>query len=320
MDPDLDTFVALRLASLSASPGFLGGRGVRDRLVAHHGRDAAVHRVVHDGRRALGQLFFVRDPDAWFGGPVVIAWIDRDPAVDHALAPLLELVDAHAAALDDTALIEIRVDDGPLLAGLLARGFGVDSVIQLGDPRVALPALGPPPDTDPLAARGLALRPLALTRVPEVVALHRAVFSAEPAWCWFGAFPSHLLRMADNLARDPRGHFALVDTRTGEVVGHVGAELADTPEWGSTGGLELVLAPALRHQGLARPLYRAALRSLVARGARVMKGGTSQPAVMALGRRMQRPWHSFNLRRGAAFAPDHFLRFAPEHVRRAHGT
>jgi len=318
MDSDPDAFVAWRLASLGASPGFIGGQAARDRLRGYLARPGAVHHVVRDGRRAIGQLFFVRDPDAWFGGPVVIAWIDRDPSCDRALDPLLSLVDAHAAALDDATLLELRADDAPLLAGLVARGFGVDSVIQLGDPRAALVALGPAEARDPLAERGLALRPLTAERAPEIVALHRAVFSAEPAWCWFGAYPTHLARMARHLAEDPGGHFALVDARQDRVVGHLGAELSETPEWGATGGLELVLTPALRGQGLARSLYRAALRSLVVRGARVIKGGTSQPAVMALGRLMQRPWHTLNLRRGAAFTVDHFLRFAPEHVQRVH--
>lgn len=316
MESDAAAFIALRLASLAATPGFVGGQAARERLCAYPGRAGAVHRVVRRHGRAIGQLYFVRDPDAWFGGPIVLGWVDRDPSDERALDALLAAVDAHADALDGTTLIEIRVDDGPLLAGLRARGFGLDSVIQLGDPKVALTALGD--DDQPLGARGLALAPLRNAHVPAVVELHRAAFSAEPAFCWFGAFPSHLERMTRSLLHDPRGHFALVD-QAGRVLGHLGAELADTPYWGPTGGLELVLAPEVRGQGLTRSLYRAALRSLVARGARVMKGGTSQPAILSLGRRMRRPWHAFNLRRGAAFAAEHFLAFAPDEVRRAHG-
>jgi len=128
--------------------------------------------------------------------------------------------------------------------------------------------------------------------------------------------------MAAHLRADPAGHFALVDrsSRHPEVVGHLGAELADHPHWGRVGGLELVVAPSLRGLGLARPLYRTALESLSARGAEIIKGGTSQPGVMALGRVMQRPWHAFNVRRAVPFGREHFLRFAPDAVRRAHGV
>lgn len=330
-DDGSDDFVRLREAALAATPGYLGGPGARARLIAFYERARALDLThvrigrggpVVRGGDAIAQVVIFRDPEAWFGGPVVIAFVDREPGDAGALAPILAALDRHAARLGDDTLIEIRADDGPLLAELALRGFGIDSVIQLGDPVRALDALTggstPPAPATRLAEAGLALVPLAARHADPVVALHREVFSAEPDWCWFGAYPSHLRRLRDHLLRDREGQFAIVDRRD-LVVGHLGAELdRDNPYWGPVGGLELVLAPDWRGRGLARALYLAALRSLVTRGARAIKGGTAQPGVLALGRVMGRPWHSFNLRRGTRFALEHFLAFAPDAVRRAH--
>lgn len=291
---DRDGFIARRLDTLRRTPGFLDGLAARARLAATWERGAALG--LRGGFAGPRQLAFFHDPAAWFGGPVTVGWIDG-PAdqVRAPIEPLLALLDAHALGPD--TLLEVPVDDPALIDALVARGFGIDSVIQVGDVRRAATALGPGPSPSGLVALGA-------EHVAGVVALHREVFAAEPEWCWFGAAPAHLARMAEALARDPTGHFVIVEG--GAVVGHVGAELRDDAFWGPTGGLELVLARHLRGRGLGRSLYRVALRSLVARGARTIKGGTSQPAVLALGRELGRSWQAFNVRRGVRFAPEHF--------------
>jgi len=314
-------FVRLRFQTLARTPGFLPGEAVADRLRRTFERARGfgmVHEIVRANGGAVAQLMFFRDPEAWFAGPVVLGWIDRDGSDltrDVGLDQVLAAVDRHRDRLGAETLLEIAVDDGPLLAGLLERGFGIDSVIQVGDVRQALTLLGSGPSLVELEPE-VHLVPLTAVHVPGIIDLHRRVFSAEPQWCWFGAYPEHLARMAKDLVADLGGQYALL--RGDVVVGHLGAERVDSPYWGRVGGLELVLEAPLRGRGLARPLYRVALESLIERGAVMIKGGTAQPGVMALGRVMQRPWHSFNLRRDPAFGPEHFLRFAPEDVRRAH--
>lgn len=296
MGSDRRGFVERRLNTLRRTPGFVDGHGATRKLEATWDRGAALG--LRGGVAGPSQLVFFHDPMAWFGGPVTLGWLDGP--VGAPLEPLAALIDAHHDALGPDSLIECPTDDRPLIEMMIARGFGIDSVIQVGDARHAARVIGAgplPPGVEPLGDEHIA----------GVIALHREVFSAEPEWCWFGAAPAHLQRMAEDLARASEGHFVLVED--GAVVGHIGAELRADDFWGPTGGLELVLARRLRGRGLARSLYRVALRSLVARGARTIKGGTSQPAVLALGRALGRSWHAFNLRRGVRFAPDHFLRW-----------
>ena len=305
-------FVALRLATLARTPGFLGDNAAsRQRLGSLYDRGSdlgLVHERLHVGDRPVAQLAFFRDPAAWFGGPVVLAFVDRDPTDAAALAAIGTWLARHASALDGATLLEVTVHDRPLLEVALASGFGISSVAMVGEPRSALAALGPADDT-PLGALGLSVVAMQHRHVGHVVALHRSVFQPHPEWCWFCGEPSHLRRVAADLASRREHHLVLL--RGDDVVGHAGGDLVqDDAFWGTHGGLELVLRPELHGRGLARPLYRRVLGGLVQRGAVALKGHSAQPGVLALAKVMRRPWHAFDLRRGAHFAPEHFLRFA----------
>lgn len=302
-------FVDLRLRTLSRTPGFIAGSAARAKLFGFHERASAltpIHEVhTRVGRdTASAQLFAFHDPSAWFGGPCTPCFVDRAPADADALAFLDAALDRHAQRLGPDSLLEVAADDLELVAVCLRHGFAVDSLILVGDPRAArsrLPHAALPAD--------LALAPLEREHVDAVVALHREVFTRAPERCWFGAHPSHLERLARALTADREGQLGLWSG--GRLVGHAGVEVErDNPFWGTVGGLELLLAPALVGKRLARPLYSALLDELVRAGCDTMKGGTNQPGVLHLGRLMGRPWHAFNLRREAPFTLEHFLRFA----------
>lgn len=312
MSSPCSDFVALRLETLARTPGFLGDTPeARHRLAALYERGLAfglVHERVSAGDRVVAQLAFFRDPEAWFGGPVVLAFVDRDPSDAAALSALGALLARHAPSLDAATLLEVSAHDRPLLDLALTSGFGISSVAMVGRPSTALEALGPADDA-PLRALGLTLAPMQHRHIGHVVALHRQIFEPHPEWCWFCGKPSHLVRLAADLARQREHHVVLL--RGDEVVGHAGADLSrDDPFWGTHGGLELVLSPALQGRGLARPLYQRLLGDLVQRGAVALKGHSAQPGVLALARLMRRPWHAFDLRRDAPFPAEHFLRFA----------
>lgn len=300
------TFVDLRLRTLSRTPGLVAGSPSRSRLFEFHERARALthlHEVL-GGDTPRAQLFAFHDPQAWFGGPCTPAFLDRAPSDAEALVFFDHLLSRHAAWLGPDSLLEVAADDLELVALCVRHGFGVDSLILVGDPKIArarLPFAPLPSD--------LALVPLELAHLDAVIALHSEVFGREPERCWFGANPRHLERVFRTLEADRAGQLVLM---SGErLVGHAGVEVKRAPMWGRVGGVELLLAPELVGKGLARPLYSALLDELVRTGCDTMKGGTNQPAVLHLGRVMGRPWHAFNLRREAPFTLEHFLRFAP---------
>lgn len=309
--PDRSRFLALRSATLERVPGYRAGPRAATQLAALWARGEALgltHR-----HAAEAQLVYFRDPEPWFGAPTTLALVDRDPRSTRGLAALLDAVRSASPDLDETTWMEVDASDLALVEGLVALGFGIDSIQQVGDARVALERVRARPGKAPPSEDGrfVRARPADLGGILE---LHRAAFTAHPEHCFFGAHPGHLRRMQADLERALRSPAPLqwVVREGGRVLAHVEADLTpDHPQWGAVSGMALVLDPALQGQGLARAAYRVALTAAVAAGARTLKGGTSQPAVMALGAEMQRPWHAFGLRREVAFPPEHFLRFHP---------
>ncbi|MCC6621328.1 MAG: hypothetical protein IT385_08735 [Deltaproteobacteria bacterium] len=331
--PDPRRFAALRLATLARTPGFLGGARAAGQLAAMWARGERLG-LEHHHRDDLQALWF-HDPETWFGGPATLLFLDRDPRSDEALTRLLAIVRAHLDALDETTWLEVDARDLPLVHGLVTLGFHLESVVQVGDPRVALDALlarhapaaalAGSPASPGLVARldplGLELAPAGPGDVDAIIALHREAFTAQPEYCFFGALPGHLTRMRAHIlslvARPgaPPEHWIVREAGTGVggVVGHLETEIEeDHPFWGCHAGLGFVLVPHLRGRGIVKTLYHVALAAAIARGARLVKGGSAQPAVLGLGRLMRRPWHTIALRRVPAFDPEHFLRFHPE--------
>ena len=84
------------------------------------------------------------------------------------------------------------------------------------------------------------------------------------------------------------------------------------PLWGHSAGLEIMLHPLIQKKSVVKSVYRVMLESMIERGVEVYKGGTAQPAVMGLGKLMERPVFSWVLRKRAAFTPDHFSLYLPE--------
>jgi len=316
-EPDRQRFAALRQVTLARTPGFLPGPAAPRQLAALWAR--AEQLGLTHWHRPDAQVLWFRDPHTWFGGPATIVMVDRLPGADDGLAVVLDVMRAHAEAFDETAWLEIDAHDRGLLAGLEALGFAIDSVIQVGDPAVArarLVARYDPPTT--LDHLGLELAPAEPADVPGIITLHQRIFSARPELCFFGARPEHLAHMRQGLerqlaAREP-GDVAVhhVVRERGVVVGHADADIThEHPFWGTYAGVGFILAEHLQGRGIVKSLYRVALDAALAHGARLMKGGTAQPAVLGLGRLMQRPWHAIGLRVGAPLPREHFLRFHP---------
>ena len=81
---------------------------------------------------------------------------------------------------------------------------------------------------------------------------------------------------------------------------------------GGYAGLEIMLHPLIKKKSVVKSVYRVMLESMIERGVDVYKGGTAQPAVMGLGKLMERPVFSWVLRKRTAFTPEHFSLYLPE--------
>ncbi len=296
-----DRFITRRGAALDATPWFDRGRELQAHLARLHARLRALPEVEERGDARRWHLFAARDPDAWFGGPTTIAFADRDRRDPAALDALAEAWRRPGLHHGEDLWLEVDPRDEALLAVLMLSGLRVDSVITAGSVAEAFAAIGPP-GAEPEDG-GARLEPLEAADIADVVELHRRTFSDNPEWCWFGAAPAHLARLGETLeawtgAAAPSDAHWVFRGPDGRALGHVDVSIGDEPGWGRAAGIGIVLAPGLRGRGLLRVAWRRCL--VVARegGARVWKGGSSQPAVLSLGARLGRRWHQIGLRAG----------------------
>lgn len=271
-----------------------------------------------------GYLMHWRQEESWYGAPTHTCALDFDWAdPEAALWATQALLEAN---LSDDAELMLSARYPSTLGVALGAGFLLDSVVLLGDPRRSLERLmsayAPP---EHLGAMNLEVRPLSHSSEIELtVALKRLYFSAHPEYCWFGANERHL----DNVRRDLTAALeanrggrtpslkAWVLYREGSFMGLFSHSVTqDHPLWGSLAGLDITLHPKIQRKGVVKTVYRIMLSSMVSLGIKVYKGGTSQPAVMALGKVMGRPLFSWVLRRQARFPVGHFLPYLPPHLR-----
>jgi len=307
------SFIPRRLAALTASPLFRFGPPAELRLRALWRRLMALESEARGPASGAWHLVAALDPSPWFGESTTIVFADRDRADPQALADLVSALRGPGLHRRPDTWLEIDPRDEGLLAALLADGWWIDSVISVGGIDAALRR------RDHLATDGgadvVAFEPLEAVDLDAVVALQGRTFQAEPWWCWFGAYPDHLTGVAEDIAawvdgaRPDSRHWVL---RKGEaIVGHLSLDVSDEPFWGRAAGVGIVLAPELRGRGYLKRAYGLVLEVSQELGARVWKGGTAQPAVMSLSRRLGRVWHQIGLRRQGRFAASHFMAFAP---------
>lgn len=306
----LDEHTALRLAAYARMPEFRGHdtapAKIREYLAPIHEHGRA--RVLGGADRPDAVIAWRLDEDSWFGPPVVTVAIDQRAGADvegwltDELAALIPTLEADLDLLVDASYPETY-------RALRAAGVGVDSVQLLGDVERAHARLRRAP-----MPAGVRLEPVTVDDVEPVIALYAETFAKLPEYCWFGAHPKFLARQREKLeasakAGDP---LELVLRTEDGVRGHATASVAhDNAFWGPTGGMGLCFAPELRGRGVLRPVYAALLDGMRAAGAVVFKGGTSQPAVMHLGREMGRTLQGVNMKRRVRFDEAHFAPFLP---------
>ncbi|MGK0362898.1 MAG: GNAT superfamily N-acetyltransferase [Bradymonadia bacterium] len=309
MRPDLDALARLRHQRLARHPQYRNDHkalgSIRTALARVYDR---AHRQgqawVLDSRACV---LVVDEPVAWHGAAAREIW------VDHADDPAAEAwVCARLSALGRTPTAECLLDvayDG-VRRHLLRTGWGIDSISMVASTADALRGLmasRPPELTHP----AVEIRTLTPADVDAVVNLSRRVFTRAPEFCWFGADVAFLQERQAALQAPTQGPREVL-VQHGEIVGYWAADFDPSPIWGRAAGLDFVLLPPVQGIGLGRVGYRRLLEALIARDIGTFKGGTNQPPVLHLARRMGRtPWRTW-MRASAPFAPDHFAALLPQ--------
>ncbi|MCB9597836.1 MAG: hypothetical protein H6719_34280 [Sandaracinaceae bacterium] len=306
----LSAQLGLRLDAFRRHPGFVDGAAARDHIESYlatiHER-GEVHVLERSGR-VEAVIAWRYDDDSWFGPAVHTLTLDHrigadvEPWLRDTLAEVLPRLDAPLDIMIDAAY-------APAYRALTGLGLRVDSVQLVGDVEVAFRRLDPG-----VVPAGVRIDRMVADDLEPIMALYEQTFAAEPEYCWFGGHPRFLERQRERLeaALAKEAHLELVVRADGGVRAHASATVnPDNPVWGPTSGMSLCFAPEMRGRGLLRPVYRRLLEGMREQGAVIFKGGTSQPAVMKLGREMKRTLQGVNLRRGAPFDEAHFAPYLP---------
>lgn len=270
-----------------------------------------------------GYVMYWQQEESWYGPPIQTCTLDFDwqnsKAVLWATQKLLSL----QKELTDDCELMLSACYSSVLGVALNVGFKIDTVLLLGDPKVSLNHL----ITDKSPYEHLGFMNLSIhllnsqKEVKAILKLKKDYFTQHPEFCWFGADERHLKKCQDDLAdtirKTKRGKkpntYAWVIYREGELLGYFSFQVqVDHPLWGHYAGLDILLHPRIQKKGVVKTIYRIMLESMILQGIQVYKGGTSQPAVMGLGRLMQRPLFSWILRKNAVFDPSHFDLYLPD--------
>ena len=284
-----------------------------------------------EGERLRGYMMVWRQPTSWYGSPVQYCALDFDwkdsRSVMWATQKLLEL----RPSLDDECELMLSARYYSILGVALGAGFGIDSGGLLGDPQRSLDLLMEhyqPPSR--LGHLNLDIRPVSNRReVDHIIKLKREYFTAHPEFCWFGAQEEHLEQHRTELERSVLAARRRRQEEEEEILHEDSTELwaiyrertfmgnfsytasSESIQWGHSAGLDIMLHPIIQRQGVVKTVYRLMLESMIERNVKVYKGGTAQPAVLGLGKLMDRPLFSWVLRKNTAFDPAHFALYLP---------
>lgn len=316
----IDELAALALEQLGRIPVVRADDAAHAKLVGYYSKGLShedsgleVLRGPDGKLRAFACHWF--EVESWFGVPCRDVTLHRRLADSAAQAWLCEAYDRIAGppdAPDRTIHVHAQSSDPLVRDHLVRRGYGIEAAVTYGEAEAALERLvsacDPPRD---LSALGLELAPLSSEAdVDAFTALSRQTFSDEPQWCWFGASDAFLAAQRESLLEalaTPESHCWQVVRRDGRFAGMFGCSIdLDNPIWGPSAGMDLLLAPELRGRGVLKTAYRLTLEAMIAAGARVFRGGTSQPGVMHYARLMGRQLTSTAHHMGAPFPPEHF--------------
>ena len=282
--------------------------------------------VYYDENQVIrAYIMYWKQEKSWYGPPIQTCTLDFDWKEQSAISWVTQKLFYLQSELHGDCELMLSAHYASILGVALNVGFKIDSVLLLGHPQTSLQHLiEDKAPSDHLGFMNLSIYPLnSQKEIRAIVKLKKNYFTDHPEFCWFGADERHLHKCQQDLShalrQSKRGQtsdlYAWVIYREQEVLGYFSFQTqSDHPLWGHYAGLDIVLHPRIQKRGVVKTIYRLMLEQMIIQGVQIYKGGTSQPAVMGLGRLMQRPLFSWILRKNAVFDPSHFALYLPNQV------
>ena len=155
--------------------------------------------------------------------------------------------------------------------------------------------------------------------VEAAVRLKKREFSRHPEFGFFAASKAYLDEVrkdyAESLKRKKQPNLVIKNQR-GTVLGHFSSTTSRNGFWGRAAGFELTFHEKIQAMGVSKTAYRVMLNEAIRTKADVFIGGTSQPAVMKIGRVMERRILGYWMLKGISyFPPEHFAAFYPRSIK-----
>lgn len=280
--------------------------------------DGVVETLWESNTKLLGVLFVFQDPVGLNGAKAKMIHFCHEPGSQRAWSWLKRALKRHQKLFDKNTVTTLLGPQRRKLRFFETINLNLNSMIQIGYPVTALKSLrGDPGRTveefmSDFKEYGLTCERLKLRGdLLGCMMLFKSFFSKHPEYCFFATDPAYLKAYENELfkhMKSKRSTFFVLKNKNKKVKGYFGTGIHKDDLFGKSAGVELVFSESIQNRGLASFAYRVLLAEMIHQKVNIFKGGTSQPAVLKLGRRMKRWPMAYLLKFGKPdFPREHFF-------------
>jgi len=192
-------------------------------------------------------------------------------------------------------------------------GFNIEALIQMGVPSVGLRKLErsykPKGSFEEFGLTCGSIKTKG--EVDEVMKIYKTYFTKNPQFCSFATNPDYLKSFKKELVEAKKSgdsHVYIIKDKKRKVLGMFSMSLGVDPFFGKRAGMEFIFSKALIGKGYSKVAYKILFKKMIEEDVRYYFGGTSQPAVIKLGKLMERWPLGFLLSYGKGYFPrSHFF-------------
>ena len=275
-------------------------------------RKRGVVDAVYRGKQFSAVLTLHTDKESVQGIQFLNLNVDFKSGEQHATQDAIKLVRRNTKRFTTNTICFALVSMPGLRSILETNDFSVESVVLLGPTdkglRNLVKKLDPPRNLNHL---GLEIRKISSPKdIERVIKIYKSEFGRNPQFGrWAG--DSRYLKwmkkgMIEDLKKKQLNGFVICSDR--KVLGYFGYSIfPPNPVYPSCAGVEIALDQSIQGKGVAKTAYRLMLEELKRKRIVMIRGATSQPAVMGIGKILQRKPFAYLMRyRSRYFKSEHF--------------